>query len=156
MPHVIVGDEAFPLRENLMKPYPAKSLDNPPRVFNYRLSRSRRLSKNAFGIVVHRFRILQVAIPLEPKKAELIVLAIVALHNFLRIKCAEYSHSVADSENAAHEMVPGEWQKNPNARLPSVFQQGSNRSSTHAREIREEFLDYFITNGQIDWQWDII
>ena len=134
-----------------MKPYPAKSLDNPPRVFNYRLSRSRRVSENAFGIVVHRFRMLQVAIPLEPKKAELIVLAIVALHNFLRTKCAEYSHSVADSE-----MVPGEWRKNPNAQLPSVSLQGSNRSSTHAREIREEILDYFITNGQIDWQWNII
>ena len=116
------------------------------------------MSENAFGIVVHRFRILQVAIPLEPKKAELIVLAIVALHNFLRTKCAEYSHSVADSENAEHEMVPaaGEWRKNPNAQLPSVSLQGSNRSSTHAREIKEEFLDYFITNGPIDWQWDII
>lgn len=114
------------------------------------------MNENVFGIVVHRFRILQVAIPLEPKKAELIVLAIVALHNFLRTKCADYSHSVADSENAALEMVPGEWRKNPNAQLPSVSLQGSNRSSTHAREIREEFLDYFITNCPTDWQWDII
>ena len=29
---VAIGDEAFPLRENLMKPYPPKSLDNPSRV----------------------------------------------------------------------------------------------------------------------------
>ena len=114
------------------------------------------MSENAFGIVIHRFRILQVDIPLEPKTAEVIVLAIVALHNFLRTKCAEYSHSVADSEYTAHKMVPGEWRKNPNAQLPSVSLQRSNRSSTHAREIREEFLDYFITNGQVDWQWDII
>ena len=156
VPHVIVGDEGFPVRANLMKPYAAKGLDNPSRVFNYRLLRARRVSENAFGIVVHRFRTLQVAIQLEPNKAELIVLAIVALHNFLRTKCAEYSHSVADSENAAHEMVPGEWRKNPNAQLPSVSLQGFNRSSTHAREIRKKFLDYFITNGQVDWQWDII
>ena len=63
---------------------------------------------------------------------------------------------MADSETAAHELLPGEWRHDPNAQLPSVCLQGSNRSSTQAREIREEFLDYFITNGQVDWQWDMI
>lgn len=86
---VIVADEAFPLKENLMKPYPAKSLDDASRVFNYRLSRARRVSENAFGILVHRFRIFQSTIPLGPKKAEVIVLAAVALHNYLRTKSVE-------------------------------------------------------------------
>ena len=86
----------------------------------------------------------------------LIVLAAVALHNYLRTKSVEYSQAVVDSETEAHELVPGEWGHNPNAQLPSVCLQGSNRSSSQAREIREEFLDYFITNGQVDWQWDMI
>ena len=55
-----------------MKPFPAKSLDDASRVFNYRLSRARRVSENAFGIVVHRFQIFLSTIPLEPKKAEFI------------------------------------------------------------------------------------
>ena len=156
LPYAIVGDEAFPLRENIMKPYPAKSLDDASSVFNNRLSRARRVSRNAFGILAHRFRIFQCAIPLEPKKAEIIVLAAVALHNYFRTKSVEYSQSMADSENAAHELVPEKWRHNSNAQLPSVSLQGSNRSSVQDREIREELLDYFITNGQVDWQWDII
>ena len=44
VPHCIVGDEAFPLRTDLMRPYPRKAKgENLPldkAVFNYRLSRA--------------------------------------------------------------------------------------------------------------------
>ena len=36
-PFVIVGDDAFPLKECLLKPYPNKQYDIDKRVFNYRL-----------------------------------------------------------------------------------------------------------------------
>lgn len=36
-PHVIVGDEAFPLKSYLLRPYPGNSLDQSKRIFNYRL-----------------------------------------------------------------------------------------------------------------------
>ena len=158
VPYAIVADEAFPVKENLTKPFPAKNLDDASRVFNYRLSRARshRVKENAFGILVHIFQIFQLTIPLEPKKVELVMLACIALHNYLRTKSVAYSQAVADSETATHELLLGEWRHNPNAQLPSVCLQGSNRSSIQAREIREEFLDYFITNGQVDWQWHMI
>ena len=72
-----------------------------------------RVSENAFGILVHRFQIFQSIIPLELKKAELIVLASIVLHNYLCMKSVEYSQAVADSETAAHELLPGEWRQNP-------------------------------------------
>ena len=40
LPHVIVGDDAFPLKSFMMKPYPGRCTGNMPeeeRVFNYRL-----------------------------------------------------------------------------------------------------------------------
>ncbi|XP_070389473.1 uncharacterized protein [Dermacentor albipictus] len=39
-PHVFVGDEAFQLRPDFLRPYPGKHLTPTQRVFNYRLSRA--------------------------------------------------------------------------------------------------------------------
>ncbi|CAB4024435.1 Hypothetical predicted protein [Paramuricea clavata] len=44
----IIGDDAFPLQKDLMKPLPYKSDDRAKRIYNYRLSRARRVVENAF------------------------------------------------------------------------------------------------------------
>ena len=49
LPFVFVANEAFPLKQFLMKPYPARELDEQRRIYNYRLSRARRVIENAFG-----------------------------------------------------------------------------------------------------------
>lgn len=41
VPYVFVGDEAFQLRKDFMRPFPSKHLEDERRVFNYRLSRAR-------------------------------------------------------------------------------------------------------------------
>ncbi|KAJ8927778.1 hypothetical protein NQ314_019727 [Rhamnusium bicolor] len=60
LPHVIIGDDAFKLDKHVMKPYQKKKQileDSNKAVFNYRLSRARRVTETTFGIFCHTFRI---------------------------------------------------------------------------------------------------
>ena len=54
--YIIVTDYDFPLRTDLLKPYPFHNFLFPHRLFNYRLSRGRRIFENGFGILANRFR----------------------------------------------------------------------------------------------------
>ncbi|KAL4152655.1 hypothetical protein QTP88_000488 [Uroleucon formosanum] len=58
VPHVIVGDEAFALHENLMKPYPRQQSthDQSKAVYNYRLSRARRTTENTNNFMRQHIR----------------------------------------------------------------------------------------------------
>ena len=49
-PLFFVGDEAYPFKPYIMKPFSARGLTASERIFNYRLSRARRVTENAFGI----------------------------------------------------------------------------------------------------------
>lgn len=65
-----VADDAFPLTSRIMKSYPSRALSYLEEVFNYRLSRARRMIKSSFGILANRFRILLKPLNLNPDKVE--------------------------------------------------------------------------------------
>lgn len=85
-PCCFVGDDAFPLSTRLMKPYSGHYLPNDEKIFNYRLSRARRVIENAFGILTSRFLVFRSPIALHPKSVDKIILAAICLHNFLKIR----------------------------------------------------------------------
>ena len=69
-PYDFVGDNVFPLKKFMMKPYPQQNLTTDKRVYNYRHSRARRISENLFGILANRWRFFFTTINLEPKHVE--------------------------------------------------------------------------------------
>lgn len=93
LPYFIIADDAFPLKKYLLKPYGQKNLSREQRIFNYRLSRSRRTVENFFGHISQRFRVLKQAIMLSPEKVEIITLAICCLHN-ITFYCATKQHKL--------------------------------------------------------------
>ena len=82
-PYVFTGDDAFGLKNHLMKPYPFQYLSLAERVFNYRSSLAQRVIENAFGIAANHFRVFHRPIMAKPTTVISIAKAIVALHNFL-------------------------------------------------------------------------
>ncbi|XP_068092062.1 putative nuclease HARBI1 [Hyperolius riggenbachi] len=153
MNYVFVADEAFALGEHLVKPYPQRGLDRGKRIFNYRLSRARRVVENAFGILAQRFRIFLTTINLEPSKVQVIVLAACTLHNYLRRQTPHHycpPNSVDQEDIQTGTIVEGEWRSGPNmsAWQPMV----GHNSTTLAKRNRDQYMNYFCSTGAVSWQ----
>ncbi|KMQ81545.1 nuclease harbi1-like protein, partial [Lasius niger] len=84
MKYFLVGDAAFPLKPYLMKPYGGRNISHQCSVFNYRLSRARRVIENAFGILAARWRIFRRPITASVENVEKIVECAICLHNFIK------------------------------------------------------------------------
>lgn len=143
-PYVIVADDAFPLCNNIMKPYAGKCLTEEKRIFNYRLSRARRVSENAFGILSARFRILRTAITANPENIKKIVLAICALHNFLKKRTGNTYPGIGDFAALTRQ----------NSNFIDLKNEAVNPSN-NAKLVQQRFCDYFNSVGAVKWQKEL-
>lgn len=163
-PFVFIGDEGFPLKPNIMRPYPRRQLDREKRIFNYRLSRARRTVENVFGILSARWRILRR--PIEAYTAvDEIVKATACLHNYLKStdfketsKRQYVPPNFIDRDGDDGNIIPGEWRTEvENAAFGSISQISSNNHSKLASNIRDNFKHFFLINaGKVSWQDNVI
>lgn len=150
---VIVGDAAFPLKPYLMKPFATMPTQR-EKVFNYRLSRARRIVENAFGILVSRFRILEASITLAPEKVDVIVLAACSLHNWLRKTTDTYiTQRCVDYEDIqVGTTIRGSWRHQFQSTLQNLPATHNNHFSREAVQVRNTYADLFITTETLSWQ----
>ena len=106
IPYYIVGDDAFSLKTWLMKPFAHRNLTREQRVFNYRLSRARRIVENAFGIMANRFGALLNTFRQSARSVISMVKCCIILHNILRSR-RPLAPGVVDEEHNNHEVRPG-------------------------------------------------
>ncbi|PNF38452.1 hypothetical protein B7P43_G04032 [Cryptotermes secundus] len=134
-PFVFIGDEAFPLRTYLLRPYPGRRVQNNEAAsyFNYRLSRDRMTVECAFSISSAKFRIVLKSIETSVENAVHIVKAICILHNAIIDMEEDPSIDVA-KDNVT--------EGNNNLQLSRV----NNRPSRAAENVRSIFCEYFSLN----------
>ena len=142
MPFFLVGDDAFPLRSWMMKPYSRRGMDHKERIFNYRLSRARRVVENAFGILAHRWRCLLTTLMLVPDNATQVVKATLALHNLLRNRNPGLQAQEVDQEDDDGNIIPGAWRAG--AQMADPNEVGGQRI-TREGKIQRNYLSDYIT-----------
>ncbi|KAK3931941.1 Protein ANTAGONIST OF LIKE HETEROCHROMATIN PROTEIN 1 [Frankliniella fusca] len=147
-PQVLVADAAFPMGPNIMRPYPGEFLPDHKAIFNYRLSRARRVIENAFGIMTARWRVLRRSFVASIPTAKLIIQAVVVLHNKF----------IFNEENVAPHQ---RWYIPPDLQDIEGFADGADpllpyqvEEEQDADAIREEFADFFLGPGSVPWQWE--
>ncbi|XP_042892735.1 protein ALP1-like [Penaeus japonicus] len=151
-PYVIVGDDVFPFKTYLMKPYPGRNITKEQTIFNYRLSRARRVSENASGILASKFRVLIQPIASRPENIKDIIFATVVLHNFLRVKSGKpvRPEMLLWEDRGNGVLIQGEWQELPI--MMENLQPIARGHSNDAKIVRDTFKEFFLTRGAVPWQ----
>lgn len=138
LPYIFVGDEAFALGQHLLRPYSNRGLSVEKRVFNYRLTRARRVVECSFGILANKWRFLNTAISLNMDNAIAAVKAACVLHNFVHAR-----DGFRFEDTLMHSMETAQW--------------SGARGSSQGVTVRDQFARYFISpSGQVPWQLEAI
>lgn len=131
-PYYFVGDEAFPLKRHLMRPFGGRELSSDKRQFNKRLSSARRTIENTFGILASKFRIYHTVINASCETASSIVRCTVVLHNFI-LKTKGTTTAFRENINIENDNM-GNWH--------NESQLGSNNACHDAQQLRETLKEY--------------
>ena len=155
LPYVMVADDAFPLRTNIMKPFLSRGLSLEQRIFTYRLSRARQIVKNTFGLLASRFCVFLSPMLLSPDNVVKVTLASCVLHIFLRERLPSRYTSPGSFESECLEngrVDPREWRSEGNGEMRPVNAIGSDSYTAEARQVRERVCLYFNSCGSVSWQ----
>jgi hypothetical protein len=96
---------------------------------------------------------------LEPEKAQLVVMTIACLHNFLRRSpdsAAIYTAPDTFDYEENGRVIEGSWRAMSNENMTSLFpiRKTGRKTTLKAKEIREELAAYFLSGGKAEWQND--
>ena len=149
LPNYLVGDEIFPLKTWLMRLYPG-TLDKEQRIFNYRLSRSRRTIENAFGILSAHWMIFYTLIRAKVENVKNFALACLALTDNGSYCPSGFTDSYYDTGN----LQEGKWRTlvTGNQRMLPLSRVKGSHYSNNAVEMRNS-LRRFLNSEEVSVSW---
>ena len=152
VPYYFVADDAFAMTENLLKPHGVgpDPFDREKRLFNCRLSRTRRVVENVFGILACRCGVFKRPMMLSPEKAIIVTFNSV-LHNFLRKKSDRcLSHGSVNWEDANCDIHDGE--RRATQRDLAGLCPTSRRNMIERAKFVRETVQWFLCNREsVPW-----
>ena len=143
---VFIADYAFALKPFMVRPFRRRNeLNLYVLIFNYRLSRARRVIDNTLGILASRFRIFRRSIIGKTVNIKYITNAAVVLHNFLMRKSTRNMYFPPDyvDQETSQGLYPGSWCNKATEiqGLVGLRGQGSNNSVRAAKEAQNDLHD---------------
>ncbi|KAH7708566.1 nuclease HARBI1-like protein [Aphelenchoides avenae] len=139
--HYFVGDDAFPHHKNLMKPFRQNGLTKERRIYNYRLSRGRRMIESTLSLLASKWRLLLRNIDTNPEHCDALIQAICCLHNYLVAEGEIYT-GTGEFDDIDADLPQAEHLRNPHA----------NHAGNLADMSRTNLLEYFNGEGAVEWQ----
>ena len=156
IPYFLVGDDAFLLRTWMMKPFSHRAMTNEERMFNYRLSRARRVVENSFGILAHRWSCMLGTMQQEPHRAKIIVMTAMCLHNLMRLRYSGQQNNDLGREDDAGNSIPGAWRNDRVLQDMDRVGRG-NVANREGKRLREYLKHYYNSDvGRLSWQEHMI
>lgn len=147
LPYIFVGDEAFALSNFMLRPYSRRyKLDLKQRVFNYRLSRPRRIVEAAFGILTGVWQVLKTTMKTSVTGTIQVTKACICLHNFILM----FDENRQQDVDAACAKI----NRNSGAGVYPATHQFSSSGEELPNATRDHFADFFMTTGAVPFQWD--
>lgn len=144
-PYYFVADAAFPIRKNIMRPYPERNINNKKRIFIYRLSRGRKNIECTFGMMTQKFQIFLT--PIRCRKYETIISIIqcaCVLHNFIRKK-----------DGISYTVRPPEYKQQNPRNIPDIGNLYYINETSSPQNLRDYLANYFLQpNVALQWQWN--
>jgi hypothetical protein len=153
VPYYFVGDDIFPLKPNLIKPYPGRGLTRERRICNYRISRARCCIENTFGIVSSKWRLMRTAVIASEDNSVRYFKAICCLHNFLRCEqdgryfCVDTDIDDDDNMIALLDEMPTLLQQ-----VHTMRADNDNHPAISATRNRDLLCDFVNSVGSVYWQ----
>ena len=151
-PYFMIGDDAFPLRPWMVKPFSHRYLTHDERIFNYRCSRARRVVENGFGILANRFRCLLSTLPTTPPTTVKIVVACLCLHNLMRERYPHLQDADLDRDGDDGQVIPGAWRDAGVMREVEDVGRAP-RENREGKQLRTYLKHYYCSEvGSVPWQ----